>query len=271
MEYKLKDYLKLDYDAVALAFTNNKLEKAISFKEGKYACVMYLFASAAKGKIAQVSRKTFGCWGGAVGLGFGNYYKEFPGGLDCFYSFLSKGNKESKKGRALLKNLEGKISEPLYEKFANGERLKEDPELVKNFVEKDLPITDIDYKFVTFKPLSLTEKDENIGSVSFIVNADQLSALIILSNYFRDGLNNVIAPQAAACQQIGILTYNEGKSENPKAVIGLTDISARLNLKHSLKGQYLTVSMPYKLFLTLEEHAEDSFLTAPTWKNLISN
>jgi uncharacterized protein (DUF169 family) len=271
MQYKLKDYLKLDFDAVALTFSNDKIDNAISLKEGKYGCVMYLFVSAARGKTTQVSRETFGCWGGAVGLGFGNYYTKFPGGLECFYSFLSNGNKNSEKGKNILKNLEGKVNESLYEKFANGEKLKKTPELVKTFVEKDLPITDIPFKFVTFKPLSLAENNDNIKSVSFIVNPDQLSALIILSNYFRDGLNNVIAPQAAACQQIGILTYKEDESEDPRAVIGLTDISARLNLKHSLKGGYLTVSMPYKLFLKMEENADESFLNGPTWNKLITN
>ena len=271
MEYKLKEYLKLDFDGVGLIFSNDKIDKALSFKEGKYGCVMYLFVSAARGRVAQVSRETFGCWGGAVGLGFGNYYVEFPGGIDCFYYFLSYGNKNNKDGQNLLDNLKGKINESLYEKFENGERLKKNPELVKNFVYKEVPIIDIPYKYVTFKPLRLVENDENIKSVAFIVNADQLSAFIILSNYFREGINNVIAPQAAACQQIGILTYCENERENPRAVIGLTDISARLNVKHLLKGNYLTISMPYKLFIEMEKYADESFLQAPTWNKLIAN
>jgi len=85
---------------------------------------MYLFVSAARGKITQVSRETFGCWGGAVGLGFGNYYVEFPGGYRLFLLFLSYGNKNNKDGQNLLDNLKGKINESLYEKFENGERLK---------------------------------------------------------------------------------------------------------------------------------------------------
>ncbi len=271
MEYKLKEYLKLDYDGVALELSNDKIDEALSFKEGKYGCVMYLFVSAARGKTAQVSRETFGCWGGAVGLGFGNYYMKFPGGIDCFYYFLSNGNKNNKNGQNILDNLKGKVNESLYEKFENGERLKKDPDLVKSFINKEIPIIDIPEKYETFKPLSLVENDENIKSVAFIVNPNQLSALVILSNYFREGINNVIAPQAAACQQIGILTYKEDEAENPRAIIGLTDISARLNLKHLLKGNYLTVSMPYKLFMEMEKYADESFLQGPTWNKLIAN
>lgn len=49
-------------------------------------------------------RNTFGCWGGGVGLGFGNQYLNFPGGIECFYYFLSNGNENLEFGKRVAKN-----------------------------------------------------------------------------------------------------------------------------------------------------------------------
>lgn len=45
---------------------------------------MWKLASAAKGKTGVFDRNTFGCQGGGVGLGFGNQYENFMGGIDGF-------------------------------------------------------------------------------------------------------------------------------------------------------------------------------------------
>jgi uncharacterized protein (DUF169 family) len=270
MDSKIAKFLKSQFYPVATIFANSKPEKSIQFKRGRYGCVMNLFASAASGKTAVFDRETYGCWGGGVGLGFGNTYKEFPGGEGCFCYFLSVGNKNNNKGESLLAGLKDKISESLYEKFYNGEGLMDNPELVGKFLENDLPIIDISFKYVIFKPLSECDHKDNIKVVTFLVSADQLSAFVILCNHFREGINNVGIPQAAACHQIGILTYNECEKENPKAIVGLTDISARLNILNTIGGDFLTISMPYKLYIKLEEISDNSFLTRPTWNKIVS-
>ena len=56
----------------------------MQFSEGRWGCVMWLLVHAARGKPAVADRKTFGCFGGGVGLGFGNQYKNFPGGEEEF-------------------------------------------------------------------------------------------------------------------------------------------------------------------------------------------
>ena len=92
MDSKIAAALNLKYEPVAVLRAGEKPEKALQFKQGRWGCVMFMFANAARGKTAAFDAKTYGCWGGGVGLGFGNAYLDFPGGVDCFAHFLSSGN-----------------------------------------------------------------------------------------------------------------------------------------------------------------------------------
>ena len=80
MESAIAKAIQLRYQPVALLWSHEKPQGAMQFQEGKWGCVMWLAAHAAKGKTAVADIKTFGCFGGGVGLGFGNQYKNFPGG-----------------------------------------------------------------------------------------------------------------------------------------------------------------------------------------------
>ena len=84
MESKIANAISLNYQPVALIWSDQKPAEAMQFKQGKWGCIMWLAASAAKGKAAACDRKTFGCFGGGVGMGFGDQYVNFPGGKDCF-------------------------------------------------------------------------------------------------------------------------------------------------------------------------------------------
>ena len=71
---------------VALLWSDAAPAGAMQFKAGKWGCVASLFGSVAKtGRTAVIDRTTYGCWGGGVGLGFGNCYETFPGGFSGFF------------------------------------------------------------------------------------------------------------------------------------------------------------------------------------------
>ncbi|MEW6216039.1 MAG: DUF169 domain-containing protein, partial [Nitrospirota bacterium] len=264
---KIAKTLKLKYEPVAILWSDEKPEDAAQFKEGKWGCVMWMLASAAKGKTVVFDRKSYGCWGGGVGLGFGNLYLFFPGGIECFYYFLSSGNKNFESGKKIAEDIEKFGRKEFAENFLKGERYIKSHELVKKFVEQ-LPMIDISKKYVVFKPLSkVDEKDEPVVIV-FIVNPHQLSALIVLANYERESLDNVIIPMGAGCQQIGIFAYREAESENPRAVVGLTDLSARKNIRRQLGEDVFTFATPYKMFKEMERNVDGSFLEMQTWKSL---
>jgi len=159
MHSQIAERLQLRYSPIAICFTNDKPTIAVEFAEGKWGCVAAMLTAAAKGRTVVFSRKTFGCGGGAIGLGFGNQYEHFPGGIEYF---LSTGRGEG---------------------YREGEAYKKTPELAKSFVD-DLPITDIPYEYVVFTPLSQLEKDKQEPKVVvFYANPDQLSALVVLANY----------------------------------------------------------------------------------------
>jgi uncharacterized protein (DUF169 family) len=255
MKSALANALGLSTGPVAIIESNNVPEGALQFKEGAFGCVIAFLKSAANGKTAVFSRATFGCPGGGVGLGFGDCYVNFPGGIE---QFLSTGNPEfcsSEFGKAVSKNLPD---------LEEGERYFKSPEIARSFVES-LPMREHASEYVLFRPLKdVNQKKEVPKVVIFLVNPDQLSALVVMANYGRNSTDNVITPFAAACQNIGIIPFREAESERPRAVIGLTDITVRKMFRNDL----LSFAMPWKLFREMESNVKGSFLEKRHWQHL---
>lgn len=272
MESAIAKAIQLKYQPVALLWSDEKLADAMQFSEGKWGCVMWLIVHAAKGKIAVADHSTFGCFGGGVGLGFGNQYKKFPGGEEGFCHFLSTGNAGRSGGMEIAEKIKPFMTRGSHDHFLHGERYIKTPDLVEKFVA-NLPMMEIPTKYVVFKPLSdIDPAKEKPQTVIFFVNPDQLSALTVLANYGRGGNENVIIPYAAGCQTIGIYSYREAKSEKPRAVVGLTDLSARVYVRKQLGDSHLmTFSAPFALFEEMEQNVPGSFLERPTWQSLLSD
>jgi uncharacterized protein (DUF169 family) len=270
MQSSVAEKLGLAYEPVALLITDVQPEKRKQFKPGKWGCVMFMVAAAARGQTAVFDRTTYGCWGGGVGLGFGNVYEAFPGGVDGFCYFLSVGNQEWETGRQVADQVKPYMSPSTHDDFVQGERYLESPEIVKSFVDT-LPITDVPSEYVVLKPLSAVDGDhETPNIVVFLADMDQMAALTILANYHRDSNDNVIVPFAAGCQAIGIHAMAESRSESPRAVLGQMDISARVALKRILKQDLVTFAAPYQLFQEMEANVANSFVERNTWKELMA-
>lgn len=271
MESTIAKAIQLKHQPVALLWSDEKPANAMQFAEGKWGCVMWLIVHAAKGKPAVADKKTFGCFGGGVGLGFGNQYKNFPGGEEGFCHFLSRGNAGRKGGMEIAEKIKPFMTNESYDNFLHGERYVKSPELVKNFVET-LSTTEIPSTYVVFQPLSSVDKsNEKPRTIIFFVNPDQLSALTVLANYGRNGNENVIIPFAAGCQTTGIYPYHEAKSNKPRAVVGLTDLSARVYVRKLLGDHhFMTFAVSYALFEEMEQNVSGSFLERHTWHSLLS-
>lgn len=243
MEGCLAKELNLRYEPVAVLLSNEKPEGALQSKEDQWSCIIPLFIAAAKGKTAVFERKTTVCPGGKVGLGFGHYPENMPkysGGIEYHLSTGKDG--------------------------FDGEGYKKSPELGREFVEC-LPITDIPYQYVIFKPMSQVDiAQETPEIVSFYINSDQLSALTVLANYYRPGTENVIIPFSSGCQNTFLVPYAEAQKENPRAVVGLTDLSVRLMVEPNM----LSFSVPYKMFLDMEKNIKGSFLEKNLWQKIVA-
>lgn len=269
MESSIAKALTLKYEPVAIMLTNERPEEARQFKEGKFGCVMSMLAAAVRGKQAVFDRKTFGCPGGGTGLGFGNQYLNFPGGVEGFCYFLSVGNEQWEPGMRVAEQIKPFVGEDVYDDLVHGERYLKTPDLVKKFIEC-LPIIDLPFEYVVFKPLrEVNPEQERPEVVIYLADMDQLSALVILANYDRDDNESVIIPYAAGCQSIGIYPFREARQERPRAVAGLVDISARVQIKRQLKDDLMTFAVPFVMFQEMEANVPGSFLERNTWKELM--
>lgn len=63
-----------------------------------------------------------------------------------------------------------------------------------------------------------------------------------------------------------LLPYAESKKENPRAVVGLIDITVR----PMVEADMLSFSVPYKMFLDMEENVEGSFLEKDLWHRVMA-
>ncbi|GBG57811.1 hypothetical protein SPFL3102_01530 [Sporomusaceae bacterium FL31] len=232
MQSEIAQRLKLRYSPIGILFTNERPPGALEFAEGKWGCVTALLTAAAKGRSAVFSRTTFGCEGGGVGLGLVDQYSE---GTELF---LSTGN----------------------------EAFKKTPELAKNFMDS-IPLTSIPEQYVLFTPLAeIDAAKEEPKVVVFYANPDQLTGLVVLANYGRTGLNNVIVPFASGCQTVCLLPWNEAHQEQPRAVIGMLDVSAR----PCIDADLLSFSVPYAMFKEMEDNIAGSFLDKPEWSRVVN-
>jgi hypothetical protein len=180
------------------------------------------------------------------------------------------GNKESEQGMKVVESVKPFIREELYDNLVHGERYIKTPELVMKFIEY-LPITDVPFEYVIFKPLSQIDNNKDKPqTITFLADMDQLAALVVLANYGRESSENVIIPQAAGCQSIGIYPLREAKHVNPRAVIGLVDISARVQVKRQLKDDVMSFAVPFSMFEEIEANVTGSFLERDTWQQLMS-
>jgi Uncharacterised ArCR, COG2043 len=271
MNSKLVEAIGLKTHAVALTWADAAPQGAIRFKEGRWGCVVSVFATvAAKGRVGAFDRQTYGCWGGGVGLGFCNCYETFPGGIEGFCRFLADGNESSEEGGRTGEQVAAWGGPDMADDFLHGERYLKSADVTRRFLGA-LPMRDIPAQYVVVKALDLCdlEKDD-IKSVTLFVDPEQLSALVILANYTEPDLENVAVPRGAGCQIMGIFAYRELERAHPRALIGMTDISARLNVRASLGRNVLSFTMPWPLFLKMEQNVEGSFFERRTWRELRS-
>jgi len=57
--------------------------------------------------------------------------------------------------------------------------------------------------------------------------------------------------------------------EKPKAVLGLSDITARVYIRRQLGDNLMTFSVPMSMFEEMERNVEGSFLEYEAWQKLL--
>jgi hypothetical protein len=267
MSSNIAQALSLRFPPLAIFYAQGPPAEA---KELKPLCSMLLVVQAAKGKTMALTQGTCGCPGAGEGFGLEPSCPErFPGGRDCFLRFLSIGNRDWDHGRAMIQKLtEGGAPKIMVEEFTEGEGFKKTPELVAQYLE-EVPNIEPEGPYVVIKPLKSLALGEEPKVVTFLVEPDQLSALVVLANYARPGIDNVRIPFSAGCASLALYPFYEAGQANPRAVIGLTDISARYYLRKPLGKDILSFTVPWNLFKKMEGNVSESFLTRFAWKSMM--
>jgi hypothetical protein len=265
---KIAESLSLRFPPLALLYADEAPADASDLKP---LCSMLLVAQAAKGKTIAITQGTCGCPGAAEGWGLAPPCPDhFPGGRDCYLRFLSTGNEDSEEGRAIIQSLiKGGAPKIMVTEFSEGEGFFKSPKLVAQWLE-ELPVLPPAAPFVVMKPLALVSDEEKPTAVTFLVDPDQLSALVVLANFARPGTDNVRIPFGAGCASLALYPFHEARQASPRAVIGLTDISARYYLRKPLGKDILSFTAPWSLFEEMEESVSESFLTRFAWKSMMA-
>lgn len=259
--------LALKFPPLAIFYAQRAPDDAIDLKP---LCSMHLVAQACKGKTVAIALGTCGCDGAGMGLALEPpNLDNSPGGRDCFLRFLSVGNKHWEEGRAMIqKMIQSGAPKIVVEEFTEGEGFLKTPELVARWAD-ELPAIKPEGPYVIMKPLDAVGDGEYPKVVSFMVNPHQLSALLVLANYAGSGVDNVRIPFSAGCASLVLYPFYEAQQEHPRAVIGLTDISARFYLHKLLGEDILSFTAPWSLFEEMESNAPESFLTRFAWKSIM--
>ena len=198
-------------------------------------CVIGALAEVRKGRSFSFNADSIGCPGGRRYLGF------TEGLMPDFEYFLSCG-------------IPGKMK---------GERYKKSPELVREMM-KNWPNFKAPAPFVIFQRWDNLEKEDSPEVVIFFAQPDVLAGLFTLANFDQAKPEGAFAPMGSGCSSIVSYPYLEKDSPNPRAVIGMFDISARPYLQKDM----LSFSVPMARFITMMDNMENSFLITGSWQKL---
>ena len=265
MESNIAKELNGKFNPIVLLKTNEKPENAIGPKSNGRGCIMPFIAQViANRKTAIFSKDKCSCFGAITGFGFGNGFKSEGAGLDNYAAFLSLGKEVAKNQEGYDQFCSNKPSH-VREMFEKGERIFSTYENAYNFVSKR-DIYDNEEKYVVFKPIEDLKEDEIPSSIIFTVNPLELSALIHLDGSRREDVSYTMTPQASACQAIGNHIFSQSESDNPHATLGLLDLAGRRAMRRWIPDEYLNYSLPWELFLELENLSKTSLFQSTVWK-----
>jgi hypothetical protein len=144
-----------------------------------------------------------------------------------------------------------------------GERYIRTPEMV-NEMMAGMPCIPAKGRYIIFKRFDQLTPGDDPVAVIFFAKPDVLSGLFTLANFDQPGGNGVIAPFGSGCGSIVHQAWFQQEQENPKAILGMFDPSAR----PCVPKDTLSFSVPMKKFEKMVGYMDESFLATGTWKTL---
>jgi uncharacterized protein (DUF169 family) len=201
----------------------------------RWRCFICDLRKVRRGRSLYFDSDSLTCTGGKRYLGFSHKLR------DNFEYFLSYG-------------IEGELE---------GERYKKSPEIVKEQLKQQPPLT-APARYAVFKRIDKLNENDSPSVAIFFATADVLSGIFTLANYDETDRNGVIAPFGAGCSSITYYPYKELESERPRAILGMFDVSARPCVMPGI----LTLSVPWPKFKRMVNNMDESFLITDSWKKI---
>ncbi len=172
--------------------------------------------------------------------------------LGCFGSFLPFG-------------FDTILCDDVKNYMCNIERVKKSYEHVEN-TYKHRSFVKASGKYLIFKRWDMLEQHDNPQVVIFSASPDIIAGLHGLANFDAQTPHGVIVPFCTACDAIVGVPMSELQTDDPRAVIGSMDPSARIYFKPGI----MTFAIPWPKFLRMLENMEESFLITPGWTKVKS-
>jgi hypothetical protein len=128
---------------------------------------------------------------------------------------------------------------------------------------RSIPVYGSPDDVVVVQPLDEAESaGAPIETVSFLVDALEMSALITMRSYF--GVSSAVRSGFFfGCEGVYSAPRQEGEGEEPRLVLGMTEFYPR----RFIEDGRMTISMPYSLFKRMDEAAGSSFLSEDRWRD----
>jgi len=246
MNQKLVEMLHLDLEPVGIFFGNTSAECDLEASPERRNCVIPFVMAAAKGKIAAMDEASCTCPGGAVGACFGDGFTRLNPNI---HMMLSQG-------------LGDRAPAGVPPMVKEGERFFCNAEVALKW-RNAMPFSDRAYPRIVFAPLSKWAEIGTPDLVYIFANPDQISALVTMQGFYNGKAVNTLAPFGAACHSI-VYAAEQMDKEEPFAIMGLFDISQR---SEALKN-YLSMTLPYRLWENMTKDLEKSCLTTHSWKKI---
>ncbi len=144
-----------------------------------------------------------------------------------------------------------------------GERYKRTPELVDEWT-KGVACLPSAGKTIVFRRWDKLTGADNPEVVIFFARPEVLSGLFTLANFDRPDADGVISPFGAGCSSVAHYPWLEQQKDDPKAVLGMFDPSAR----PCVGTDVLTIAFPMKKFENVIGFMEESFLITGSWEKV---
>lgn len=213
-------------------FYTNEIKENINYTPSSFHCIIDKLSRVRAGETIILDSKTPMCGGGKRYMGFSQKLRP------NFEYFLSCG-------------IPGKME---------GERYKKSPEIVSEIMEEMLPYPAPE-NYLVFKRWDKLNVEDDPSTIIFFAPPDVLSGLYTLCNFDEVDRNAVITPFGSGCSAIVYYPFMESKLPEPRAVIGMFDISARAYVA----SNELTFAVPFKKFIRMIDNMDESFLITETW------